>query len=105
MKQTILLLLTSLIPGFASAQYTCGSALQIGLGITTAPTVAGEQVTQLCVGTQLGSNGLWYAYTATNDTSIYISTHINGYPDVDTRMHIYTGTCDALICHASDDDS
>lgn len=34
-----------------------------------------------------------------------MTSHVVGYPDVDTRMHVYVGTCGALACYAGDDDS
>ena len=65
----------------------------------------GTAPTDLCVGGEPGDAGIWYSFTATSDTIMQLTTHVFSYPDVDTRVHIYTGTCDALTCYASDDDT
>ena len=48
---------------------------------------------------------MWYAYTPVQDTTITITTHVDGYPDVDTRFNVYKGLCNALVCVSGDDDS
>lgn len=105
MKQLLPALLLLATPFAVTAQNTCATALDIGLGLNTASTLVGEAPQALCVGNSPGNAGAWFRYTAEHDTSIYISTYVQGYPTVDTRMHIYTGTCGSLVCHASDDDS
>jgi len=36
---------------------------------------------------------------------VTLSSYVQGYPNVDTRVHVYSGGCAAPVCHAGDDDS
>ena len=98
----LLLMLTAV---GAHAQNTCGTAVPIGLGLHTAPQVTGTAPTQICAGPAApGGAGLWYAFTPTADMLVTVSSYVTGFPYVDTRMHVYTGTCGALVCYAGGDD-
>lgn len=88
-----------------SAQGTCQSAIAITPGIYTVPTLTGTPPSTLCVGGPLAAAGAWYRYTATHDTMVMVSSNVPGYPNVDTRLHVFVGSCAGLICHAGDDDS
>ncbi|MBX2979675.1 MAG: VCBS repeat-containing protein [Flavobacteriales bacterium] len=57
-----------------------------------------------CVGNP-ASNGLWYRYTATEDQALQISTSLPVNVGLDTRFHVYSGSCAALSCIGGDDDS
>lgn len=104
MKRSLLALPLSLLLLDAHAQNDCASALPITLGSHTVTAVNGTQVpAPICAQNGSGASfGEWYTFTATNDTSITISSASSG---VDTRVHVYTGVCGALLCHAGDDDS
>ncbi len=93
------------LPLLANAQNDCTHATPITPGIHSAPVVAGVPPTNICVGAVAGSAGLWYSYTSSVDTAVTLSTHVEGYPDQDTRVHVYMGTCGALVCLAGDDDA
>ncbi|PNQ75446.1 RNA-binding protein [Hanstruepera neustonica] len=61
---------------------------------------------EFCVGN--GTNvtaGEWYRYTPTEDTYLTVTTELQQNSGGDTRVHIYSGTCDALVCVGGDDDS
>ncbi len=104
MKKQLLLIGLGLAATLAKAQDNCASAVPITLGSYTVTAVNGTPpVAPFCApngGTPTA--GEWYTFTATMDTSITISSNMSG---VDTRVHVYTGTCAALTCHAGDDDS
>lgn len=89
----------------SSAQSSCSTASVIVAGIHTTGALNGIAPTDLCVGDGLAAAGTWYSFTATSDTTMQLTTNVIGYPNVDTRVHIYLGACDALTCYASDDDS
>jgi len=99
--------------GFTSinAQQTCATAIPVTPGIYNVTLAPASQVpSPIC--TQGSNNtpdkGAWYRYTpaATAATvTATVSTLIPGYPERDTRVHIYSGTCDNLLCVGGDDDS
>ena len=35
---------------------------------------------------------------------VTVSSYVTGFPYIDTRLHVYTGTCDALSCYSGGDD-
>lgn len=110
-KITLLVILLHIVGINAYAQDTCAGALPItSAGSFVVAAVNGTQVpTPVC--TINGSvtttpAGEWYAYTPTNDHTVTITTDIvQNTPRIDTRVHIYSGTCSNLVCLAGDDDS
>ncbi len=94
-----------------NAQDTCATALPITTaGLFVVSAVNGAQVpAPICaVNGPVGSNGAgeWYAYTPSEDFTVTVTTSVpQNIPPPDTRVHIYTGTCGSLTCHAGDDDS
>jgi hypothetical protein len=90
----------------AAAQGTCVSAVPIGLGTHTAAQLTGTAPTLLCSGPATpGAFGAWYSFTAPSTMTVTLSSNVVGYPNVDTRFHVYTGGCASPACHAGDDDS
>ena len=88
------------------AQGTCASALPVSFGQHAVPVLTGEAPTLICVGpSDMGANGAWYTFTPAEDTTVTISTAVVGLPYVDTRMHVYTGSCASLTCYSGDDDT
>lgn len=47
------------------------------------------------------NNGIWYTMQGTGGT---ITLDMSNGTDYDSKLHVYTGTCGALTCIASDDD-
>ncbi len=98
---------------FAKAQDTCGDALPIsGAGLYVVTAVNGSQApAPLCapngvINPPQNARGEWYVYTPTQNYTVTVTTSIaQNTPLVDTRLHVYTGSCGALVCHAGDDDS
>lgn len=104
MNKKIYFLLVLFSMTWATAQLSCGAALSIAFGTHTAPAVTGAPPTSVCgLSNPAGTAGLWYKYTATQTGNITVSTVIAG-QNVDTRVIVYTGTCGALSCVASNDD-
>jgi hypothetical protein len=99
------LALALLLPLAATAQLTCADAVVVGIGTHTAPPVTGAAPVANCGGVfNLGTHGLWYRFTPTANMVLTVSSYNIGLPAVDTRLHVYTGTCDALVCYSGGDD-
>lgn len=90
----------------AHAQQDCTSALAIDTGTHVVPGIDGDEVPVLrCAANDQGpaSHSVWYSYEAANDTFLLITTDVAGEPQVDTRFHVYSGTCDELVCVVGND--
>lgn len=111
MKKITLILTICLFTCWSYAQDTCASALPITAGLHVVAAVNGTDIpSPICAdnGVIAGTNGKgeWYTYTPTQNYTVTISTNISqNNPLVDTRFHVYTGTCGNLTCYAGDDDS
>ena len=95
---------------FTQAQDTCGTAVTITAGTHVVTAVDGTELPpSICAANgALGTDGAaeWYTYTPAQNYTIILTTDIAANtPRVDTRVHVYTGTCGALTCFAGDDDS
>ncbi len=91
----------------SSAQNTCTTALGIGVGVHVVDAINGpEPLPASCaVNGAPGTMAEWYSYTATMDTTMRLNTDVPGAAWVDSRVHIYTGSCGSLTCLTGDDDS
>jgi hypothetical protein len=108
MKKIItLVLLSSPVMGLM-AQQDCSHALAAQPNTTYDVSYAensqvpGIVCTQGTTNPDILNHGAWYTYTPDALYSATISTEA---ALQDTRMHIYKGTCNELICVAGDDDS
>jgi len=93
---------------FADAQTRCNNATVITPGTHSAAFVAGSQVPTPICSTNVNNSpnlGIWFSYTPTTNITATVNTSVNGYPNRDTRVHIYSGTCNALTCVAGNDDA
>lgn len=90
-----------------SAQQNCENAIPANPGITAVTFTAGSEVpSPICATNGTGANmGVWFTYTPSELHTTVITTDIQGYPILDTRVHVYSGNCNALYCVAGDDDS
>ena len=102
-----LLLACALLSRASFAQDNCASAPAIEPGYYIVDAVNGTDIPAVaCSGAQTpGSAAEWYSYTPDADYYMTISSNVVGVTPVDTRMHIYTGTCGDLSCVGGDDDS
>lgn len=108
MKKITLLITMMFFVHHSYSQDTCASALPITTaGLYVVSAVNGSQVpTPVCAPNGTGATaGEWYAYTPTQNYTVTVSSSIaQNTPTVDTRFHVYTGTCGSLVCYAGDDD-
>ncbi|MCB9170331.1 MAG: VCBS repeat-containing protein [Flavobacteriales bacterium] len=100
-----LLLLTGALS--AHAQDDCSSAYPVTAGFYTITAVNGPGVPYpICAPNGSGATaGEWFSYTPTADHSLTVSTDLPMNTGLDTRFHVYNGTCGALNCVSGDDDS
>jgi len=89
-------------PGFMCVEpiaVECGSVYTGNtLGVANDNEASGALV---CSG--LGTGGqIWYSYTASDFGAVTVSTCGS---TIDTRVHIFTGTCNNLNCYAQNDDA
>jgi hypothetical protein len=95
--------------GFGSlyAQNTCATALPASVGLYTVAAIDGSDVpAPICAPNGAGATaGEWYAYTPSQNYTVTVSTDLAQNGTVDTRVHIYSGSCGSLVCVGGDDDS
>lgn len=106
MKKT--LTISSLLLAFGAwAQTDCSTATPVQEGTYNAVyTEGGELSVPDCFNYGTGAtNAIWYSYTPTVSKTIILSSNVPGQTPIDTRLHVYTGTCGALTCFLADDDS
>lgn len=89
------------------AQNDCPTAIPIAAGIHVVDTIDGTEIPlPVCAsGGNTATNGEWYSYTPASDISLVVSTDLAENTGLDTRVHIYSGTCGNLTCIGGDDDS
>lgn len=107
MKRSLLLLSVGLLSWQAQAQGTCATAVPATLATYYVSQIDGTQApAPICSGGSTpGTLGRWYRFISPADTSITVTTDLPQNAGVDTRVHIYTGSCGNLSCYAGDDDS
>ena len=108
MKKTLLLVPAILVLTFSTkAQTTCATAVIITSGLHTEDTLLGSDIPDpVCAQNGAGAdNAEWYSYTPNDDFTINLSTDLANNSGLDTRFHVYSGSCGALTCIAGDDDS
>lgn len=105
MKKITLLVYAFISQGLFS-QTNCSTALPVTIGTFTVPSISGNTaITNICTGSGSATMSVWYAFTPT-ETSLYtISTDLPVNIGKDTRLHVYSGTCNQLLCIGGDDDS
>ncbi len=112
MKKTLFFLTYFFSITIALAQAACSTPVAILLNsTTTAPAFTNETgtvPTLLCgLTNQNGipaTKGKWYTYTALANNTVVLSTLLPQNNNADTRVIVYTGTCNNLICVGSNDD-
>jgi len=108
MKKITLLCFMVLTAYGLQAQDTCASAVAVTPGITTVGTINGTEAPQpLCaLNGPVPTNpaGEWYSYTPTQDEVVTVTSDLPQNAANDTRLHVYTGTCNNLTCVGGNDD-
>lgn len=73
-------------------------------GFYSVGAINGSASTPNCINTQNADNAEWFAYTPTANYDVTITSDLVANGDIDTRIHVYSGTCANLTCVAGDDD-
>jgi hypothetical protein len=111
MKKITFLFLVMASMQNAFGQSTCADPTAInGPGLYVVDGIFGTDVASpICTDNGVIDNNAkseWFVYTPAEDFSVTITTNIDeNTPRVDTRFHVYTGSCGNLTCFAGDDDS
>ena len=107
MKQISTLILIFLSFSALQAQDQCSTAMDITAGVYSIDAINGSEIpSPVCAsGGDNSDFGEWYRYTASEDYSLTVTTDLADNTGIDTRVHIYSGTCGALVCEGGDDDS
>jgi subtilisin-like proprotein convertase family protein len=81
----------------------CADAVDVGCGVTVTGTTIGanaDAAAGTCQGVDNTSPGVWYRLIGTGD-QVNLSTCGTA---VDTKIHVYAGSCNSLSCVAANDD-
>ena len=106
MRNVYLMLSALLASTGVNAQNTCATALNIAPGTHVVQAVDGTEISSpYCVSTGLpASMAEWFRYTPLEDHGVTVTTDLLVNSGGDTRFHVYTGSCGALVCVSGDDD-
>lgn len=75
-------------------------ALSTGVAVNGSTTNANSDVTGTCVTTE-GANDVWYSIVGTGNTLTALTCG-SGF---DTKLHVFAGSCDGLVCVTGNDDA
>ena len=85
---------------------SCENPIEIGPGTHSVDSINGEHYSANCSEYDAANGNLeWYIYTPSDDYLTTITADLEVNYDLDTRVHVYQGSCDDLVCVAGDDDS
>ena len=85
---------------WAQGGATCATATAAAVGTNTTAALTGTGAALDCFATG-ATSAAWFTFTPPSDGAISIASCGGG---VDTRLSVYSGTCAALNCIASNDD-
>ena len=110
MKKLILIIIVFLTfsPVFSqdNAGDSCSSPIPIGPGTHYVENINGENYELNCSEYDASNGDLeWYIYTPNDDYLTTITSDLEANDGLDTRFHVYQGSCDDLSCVSGDDDS
>ena len=103
-------LLTALIfitfDHYSQSGNSCDEAIEITAGTHTVNGINGNTFEANCTEYDADNGELeWYSYTPSQDYLATVSTDYAVNSGLDTRFHVYEGSCENLQCVAGDDDS
>lgn len=106
MKKILPLCIFCLTTYFVQAQNTCATAVPISAGNHVVSVIDGTDVpSPICAANGNGATaGEWYSYTPSVNHNVTVTTDLSVNSGKDTRFHVYSGTCGALVCIGGDDD-
>ncbi|MBS7787432.1 VCBS repeat-containing protein [Flavobacterium sp. CYK-55] len=89
---------------WATAQNECASPLPLSPNVLTYVSgVNGTNIVTSC--SSQATAAVWYSYTAAQNYTVTITSDLMQNVCGDTRVSVYSGICQELICVANDDDS
>jgi len=105
MRNLYLTILTALFISPIFSQNSCNDALEIQAGVHTVEGINGEQAPDPpCQFTQAADNGMWYKYTPSDTFNLTVTSGLPQSFGTDTRLSIFSGSCDDLECVIGNDD-
>jgi hypothetical protein len=108
MKKIYFLIIIGFGFGTLLAQDNCATAIPISTaGTFTISSINGTELPQTtCTYTNTSTTAAeWYAYTPSSNYTVTVTSDLIENICLDTRLRIYSGTCNALTCVVADDDS
>ena len=85
---------------------SCAASIPIGPGTHYVENINGEDYELNCSEYDASNGDLeWYKYTPNDDYLTTITSDLEANDGLDTRFHVYQGSCGDLSCVAGDDDS
>jgi PKD repeat protein len=98
--------LSILASAWSFGQQTCATAQVITVNTYATPAINGTDVPILnCATGGAGATAAnWYKYTPTQNYAVTVTTDFLSNANIDNRVHVYSGSCGALVCVAGDDD-
>ena len=85
---------------------SCAASIPIGPGTHYVENINGEDYELNCSEYDAENGDLeWYRYTPDDDYLTTITSDLEANDGLDTRFHVYQGSCGDLSCVAGDDDS
>lgn len=106
---SVLTLALAVCWGTLSAQFTCDTPLPLNCGDVTFGSTTGVTNDNATSGapfcnTAVGTGGqFWYSFTSPGDGTCSMSL-VSANTDYDTKIHVYTGTCNDFTCVVGNDD-
>lgn len=90
----------------AGTSESCDTAMTVYTGTYTVDLIDSyyKPITD-CEGGDLAYGSAWYTFTAETAGNITISTNLSQNEDGDTRINVYSGTCESFTCVAANDDT
>jgi len=106
MKSHLLFALLMMAFVTTKAQSSCANAIEAFEGINDGANLTGTEMPMPlhCLGINGDELYGWYTYTATYDTIMTVSTHLDSNFGLDTRISVYLGVCGNMTCEGSGDD-
>ena len=86
------------------AQADCATPQTIGVGTFTVDSIYGTALGPDCTAFENGDRANWYAYPATSELNITVTSLLPASAGIDTRLSVLVGSCDGLICVGGSDD-
>ena len=85
---------------------SCSNPIEINAGIHLVSSITGEQNLLNCSEYDAENGNLqWYIYVPDSDYLTTVTSDLQANEGLDTRVHVYQGSCDGLVCVDGDDDS